>query len=197
MLELLMASSLLAVVTAILFLAWEMGAKSWLTASRSSQRLTRIQFALMGMEKGLSSSAGTAVCCQNGPGVLAYPTGYPSKTSTSSGFGYQSSGSPAWKKYAIYYLDSSTRELRYREIPIASSNSAALSATLLTSFDDGSGVHALGFYASGGESVAQNIDAFSVALGTQTVDVVVNSTIPSVGAGGGLISLHSTTLLRN
>ena len=198
LIELMVASGLLAVLTAVLFLAWNTGAQSWLTASRKTDRLSRLQLALRQLEKGLESSSSQGLAYQNGPTIVAFPVAYPLKTSPATGFVYlPGSSSPQWQKYLVYYFDAPGRSLRAREVAISSTNLAAKTTTPLPAFDDGSGAKPLTNYATSGVVAAEEIDAVSVVAGSQSLEVVVTSNLSQGGAGGGNFTLHSTTVLRN
>ena len=198
LIELIVASTLLALLTGALFMGWDTGARSWLTASRKTERLSRLQLALRQIEKGLESSANQGLAFQNAPGIIAFPMAYPLKSTSGIGFVYQpGTSSPQWQKYAVFYFDGASRTLRTREVTIPVANPAATTTTPLTTFDDGSGVKPLSSYATGGAAVAEEIDTMTILAGTQSVEIVVNSSIPQGGAGAGNLTLHSTTVLRN
>lgn len=195
--EVLISCALLTVLTGMLTFAWTRGARSWLSASKLSTRLSQIQVLKHRVEVELCGSSADGVDCQ--PAILSFPSAYGLRGTPEAESYFRVSGgtAPLWRKYCLYYWDSANQQVLTREIPIPTGSSAERQALGLSLADVGSGAQPLATYATGGKVLAEQVSRFEVQQEDLMVQLTVETTEAYHGQTNRTLHVVSSTLVRN
>lgn len=193
--ELLISCALLTALTSLLTLAWIKGARSWLSTSRLSTRLSQVQILKQRIEGELSGSSVQGVECE--PALLSFPSAYGLRGSAEAETYFRMAGqvAPRWRKYCVYYWQPAERKVYFVEVPIASGNAAESRAQPLSQL--GPAPRPLSFYASGGKVLAEQVTGFQVQLEDQVVQLTLDTTEAYTGRTNRTLHFVSATLVRN
>lgn len=196
LIELSVASTILLILTGILFASWSSGAQAWLTASQKGDLLVKAQLAFRKIERALEASSGQSRAYENAPsGCLSFASSFGlSDTSGSSQFIASNTGEVQWQKYVVIYHVLGNHQLMWQEIGIPSTNPAYNVPTPLPSVDFGSGPQSLSSYRSSGKKLLDLIDNFTISSVNRTLTIKVDL---SNASGTNHQSFTSVTLLRN
>ena len=201
LLETMVASTLLLLLTTALFASWNLAAQSWQGMLRSTTRLTGLEVALKKIQLQLQDASLQAVY-QNAPAIpaLAYSSAWGlAGSSNSTTYCQQPSAlAPLWQKYGLYYLDTNVYTLDHLEIPIPAGDPASLLAVGLDQWNGPSGIQPLAFYCSGGAVVLSAIDTFAIQRSSGLITVTISSPPTAVsGSGTGRLTLSQSIWLHN
>lgn len=190
LLELIVSSSLLALLTAALFFSWESGSRAWLVASQRQDLISAAQVVLRRVERVLEASSSAGLAYQNNPAILTLPSCFGVNATSSEFAASDTTGEVNWQKYTVVYQQGA--QLFWLDLPIPTGNTARTVAAQLPAVDLGSGLHGLPFYATGGAKVADGVGNLTISLSGRAVILKLD-----MSASGRTASFSSTTLLRN
>jgi prepilin-type N-terminal cleavage/methylation domain-containing protein len=199
LLETIIASSLLLLLTTALFMGWSTASRSWLGMFRSTTRLTQMEVALRQLQVRLQDASSTAIY-QTTPATPALAFSSPWSMGNADTYGYQTgSFNPSWQKYSVYYLNTNAYTLDYTELAIPPTTPASISACTIEQWAGPSGLQPLSFYCTGGNSTAYPVDTFAIARTGAVIQITLSSIppVPSRGSGNGRLSVSESILLHN
>jgi Tfp pilus assembly protein PilE len=196
LIELSVASTILFILTGILFASWSAGAEAWLTASRKGDLLVRAQLAFRKVERSLQASSAQSRAFENTPsGCLSFASSFGlNDTAGSAQFVASSTGEVQWQKYVVVYHVLTNHQLMWQELPIPTTNPAYNVPTPLPDVDFGSGPQPLSIYRSSGKKLLDLVDSFTISSVNRTLTI---SIALSNATGTNHQSFTSVTLLRN
>lgn len=106
-----------------------------------------------------------------------------------------SSGQPFWKQYLLYFLDGTSRELRWRAMPLISPSDSPVA---IDAYDFGSGIHPMSHYQTIGKRLASSVDEFSVASVGGEITVYLKASRERYGSSRPeSIEMRQTVFMRN
>lgn len=196
LIELSVASTILLILTGILFAAWSSGAQAWLTASQKGDLLVKAQLAFRKIERSLQASSGQSRAYENTPsGCLSFASSFGlNDTPGSTQFVSLNSGEVQWQKYVVVYHVLTNHQLMWHELSIPTGNPAYTVPTPLPNVDFGSGAQPLSSYRISGKKLLDHIDGFTISSLNRTLTIKLDL---SNSSGTNHQSFTSVTLLRD
>jgi hypothetical protein len=199
--ELLISCLLLTILTGVLAFAWTRGARSWISTSKLSSRLSQLRILRHRVETELIASSSLGLDCREAPapGILSYPSAYGLKgtVEASTFFRVPAGVSPRWRKYCLYYWIPGDNTVLWKEIPVPAGHAAEQSPTPLSRCKFSAVAQPLDVYATGGKVVAEFVSDFQVRREEQSVQLEWETSEAYHGGTQRKIRISSTTLVRN
>lgn len=192
--ELMVAATLLGLLTFAMFAIYRMGASAWAKGSVRSEMLADLQVATARLEKDLGRSTYSSFSVGAGGSAVSFLT--PVDDTAPQTF-ESITGAPLWRRYVLYWLDAASGELRRREVPLPAGAPEESAPGPIESFGT-SGPLAL--YLDQGRAVARDVTLFTCSVPGPNRPVRTQLTAQRQRYGTSRVetaSLRSTVWLRN
>lgn len=194
-LELVIACSLFLVLTTVLLSIFFRGVQAWRQVDERSSLHTRGHKVIDDFRRDLeSSSASTAEFDDSEQATLAFASPFlPRSTGEAEKFTVDPvSGAVRWSKYLVIYYHPASQEIRRRELEVPPGSPAAASLLPLSEVDLGDGLNPMSFYATDGQTLAAQVETFSVSRQARSLELRLR-----LFEKDRKVTTHTSVLLRN
>lgn len=171
------------------------GVQAWRQVDERSSLHTRAHKVINDFRRDLeSSSVSTAEFDDSEQATLSFASPFlPRSTGEAEKFTVDpASGAVRWSKYLVVYYHSASQEIRRREWEVSPGSPAATSLLPLSGVDLGEGLNPMSFYASDGQTLAGQVEAFSVSRKARSLEIRLR-----LFEKDRTVSILTSVLLRN